>query len=177
MEAVLKKELNCRNYNKQDVKELRELLTYIYVNNDECFVRILNKSLGITKAYPINSFKEGIKVNSIFNSICNNKEDIFMSLNPFRTMKSGIRSTLFCINAIAVYILNSNRLRDLEKIKEYLNENNINDYRTRLCFLYRNFYSIKQKYQNGELKSDDFENAKNKMLEYNKNLINHLGII
>lgn len=88
-----------------------------------------------------------------------------MSLNTFRTMKSGIRSTLFCINAIAVYILNSNRLRDLEKIKEYLNENNINDYRTRLCFLYRNFYLIKQKYQNGELKSDDFENAKNKMLE------------
>lgn len=319
MDAVLKKELNCRNYNKQDVKELRELLTYIYVNNDECFVRILNKSLGITKAYPINSFKEGIKVNSIFNSICNNKEDIFMSLNPFRTMKSGTRSNLFCINAIAVdvdykssktfkslepkqviklleldffdqkiptpnlieygnqirliytietcyipknrdsvvtlarrvsevfanelkdygaekqnlesyfrppksinskngeeikfltydnslrytlrelqelwldelpkwykrrkgrvqakkkviklhnvYILNSNRLRDLEKIQEYLNENNINDYRARLCFLYRNFYLIKQKYQKGELISDDFENAKDEMLEYNQ---------
>lgn len=319
MGTVLKKEVNCRSYNKQDVKELRELLTYIYVNNDECFIRILNKGLGITKAYPISAFKEEIKVNSIFNSICNSKEDIFMSLNPFRTMKSGTRSNLFCINAIAVdvdykssntfknlepkqviklleldffdqkiptpnlieygnqirliytietcyipknkdsvvtlarrvsevfanelkdygaekqnlesyfrppksinskngeeikflaydnslrytlrelqelwldelpkwykrrkgrvqakkkviklhnvYILNSNRLRDLEKIQEYLNENNINDYRARLCFLYRNFYLIKQRYQNGELISDDFENAKNEMLEYNQ---------
>lgn len=319
MGAVLKKETNCSSYNKQDVKELRELLSYIYVNNDECFVRVLNKGLGITKTYPINAFKQGIKVNSIFNSICNSKQDIFMSLNPFRTMKSGARGNLFCINAIAVdvdykssktfknlepkqviklleldffeqkiptpnlieygnqirliytietcyipknrenvvtlarrvsevfanelkdygaekqniesyfrppksinskngseikfiaydnslrytlrelqelwldelpkwykrrkgrvqakkkviklhnvYILNSNRLRDLEKIQEYLNENNINDYRARLCFLYRNFYLIKQRYQNGELISDDFENAKNEMLEYNK---------
>ncbi len=319
MGTVLKKEVNCRSYNKQDVKELRELLTYIYVNNDECFIRILNKGLGITKVYPIGAFKERVKVNSIFNSICNSKEDIFMSLNPFRTMKSGTRSNLFCINAIAVdvdykssntfknlepkqviklleldffdqkiptpnlieygnqirliytietcyipknkesvvtlarrvsevfanelkdygaekqnlesyfrppksinskngeeikflaydnslrytlrelqelwldelpkwykrrkgrvqakkkviklhnvYILNSNRLRDLEKIQEYLNENNINDYRARLCFLYRNFYLIKQRYQNGELISDDFENAKNEMLEYNQ---------
>ena len=319
MGTVLKKETNYKSYNKQDVKELRELLSYIYVNNDECFVRVLNKGIGITKAYPISAFKEGIKVNSIFNSICNSKEDIFMSLNPFRTMKSGTRSNLFCINAIAVdvdykssntfknlepkqviklleldffdqkiptpnlieygnqirliytietcyipknrdnvvtlarrvsevfanelkdygaekqniesyfrppksinskngteikfiaydnslrytlrelqelwldelpkwykrrkgrvqakkkviklhnvYILNSNRLRDLEKIQEYLNENNINDYRARLCFLYRNFYLIKQRYQNGKLISDDFENAKNEMLEYNQ---------
>lgn len=319
MGLSIKKEEKCKIYNKQDVKELRELLSYIYVNNDECFVRILNKGIGITKAYPINAFKECIKVNSIFNSFCNSKEDIFMSLNTFRTMKSGTRSNLFCINAIAVdvdykssktfkdlepkqviklleldffeqriptpnlieygnqirliytietcyipkkrdsvvtlarrvsevfanelkdygaekqnlesyfrppksinsktgaeikflaydnslrytlkelqelwldelpkwykrrkgrvqakkkvvklhnvYILNSNRLRDLEKIQEYLNENNINDYRARLCFLYRNFYLIKQKYQNGELISDDFENAKNEMLEYNQ---------
>lgn len=319
MGLSIKKEEKCKSYNKQDVKELRELLSYIYVNNDECFVRILNKGIGITKAYPINAFKECIKVNSIFNSFCNSKEDIFMSLNTFRTMKSGTRSNLFCINAIAVdvdykssktfkdlepkqviklleldffeqriptpnlieygnqirliytietcyipkkrdsvvtlarrvsevfanelkdygaekqnlesyfrppksinsktgaeikflaydnslrytlkelqelwldelpkwykrrkgrvqakkkvvklhnvYILNSNRLRDLEKIQEYLNENNINDYRARLCFLYRNFYLIKQKYQNGELISDDFENAKNEMLEYNQ---------
>lgn len=319
MGLFIKKEENCKSYDKQDVKELRELLSYIYVNNDECFVRILNKGIGITKAYPINAFKEGIKVNSIFNSFCNSKEDIFMSLNTFRTMKSGTMSNLFCINAIAVdvdykssktfkdlepkqviklleldffeqriptpnlieygnqirliytietcyipknrdnvvtlarrvsevfaselkdygaekqnlesyfrppksinskngaeikflaydnslrytlrelqelwldelpkwykrrkgrvqakkkviklhnvYILNSNRLRDLEKIQEYLNENNINDYRARLCFLYRNFYLIKQRYQNGELISDDFENAKNEMLEYNQ---------
>ncbi|XZN17748.1 hypothetical protein ACSW9J_16785, partial (plasmid) [Clostridium perfringens] len=100
MGAILKKELNYKSYNKQSVKEITELFTYIYVNNDECFIRVLNKGKGMTKAYPISALKDPIKVNAIFNSL--GKEDIFVSLNTFRTMRSGTRKNLFCINAIAI---------------------------------------------------------------------------
>ncbi|MFY8264670.1 hypothetical protein ACOT7R_17520 [Clostridium perfringens] len=55
---------------------------------------------GQVRSYPISAFKNGIKVNKILNS--KDKEDLFISLNPFRTMKSGARSNLFCINAMAV---------------------------------------------------------------------------
>ena len=114
MGAILKKELNYKSYNKQDVKELTELFTYIYVNKDECFVRVLNKGKGITKAYPINALKDSIKVNSIINSL--GKEDIFISLNPFRTMRSGTRNNLFCINAIAIDVDYKNKkvFKDLD---------------------------------------------------------------
>jgi DNA-binding CsgD family transcriptional regulator len=61
---------------------------------------VLEKNRGQVKSYPISAFKNGIKVNKILNS--KDKEDLFISLNPFRTMKSGARNNLFCINAIAV---------------------------------------------------------------------------
>lgn len=61
---------------------------------------MLEKNRGQVKSYPISAFKNGIKVNKILNS--KDKEDLFISLNPFRTMKSGARNNLFCINAIAV---------------------------------------------------------------------------
>ena len=76
MGAILKKELSYKCYDRQDVKELTDLFTYIYVNNDECFVRVLNKGKGITKAYPISALKDDIKVNSIFNSL--GKVDLFV---------------------------------------------------------------------------------------------------
>lgn len=318
MGAILKKELNYKSYDRQSVKELTELFTYIYVNNDECFVRVLNKGKGITKAYNISALKDPIKVNAIFNSL--GKEDIFVSLNTFRTMRSGTRNNLFCINAIAVdvdyknkkvfkdldpkqiinlleldifdqavpmpnlieygnqirliytvepcyipkyrdnvvvlaqrisevfaeelkeygaerqnlesyyripksingkneaevnflaydntirytlrelqelwldelpkwykrrkgrtkdkkkvvklhnvYTLNCNRLRDLEKIQAHLNSINESDLRARLCFLYRNFYLIKEKYQKGALTKEDFQNAEKEMLRFNNN--------
>lgn len=318
MGAILKKELNYKSYDRQSVKELTELFTYIYVNNDECFVRVLNKGKGITKAYNISALKDPIKVNAIFNSL--GKEDIFVSLNTFRTMRSGTRNNLFCINAIAVdvdyknkkvfkdldpkqiinlleldifdqavpmpnlieygnqirliytvepcyipkyrdnvvvlaqrisevfaeelkeygaerqnlesyyripkstngkneaevnflaydntirytlrelqelwldelpkwykrrkgrtkdkkkvvklhnvYTLNCNRLRDLEKIQAHLNSINESNLRARLCFLYRNFYLIKEKYQKGALTKEDFQNAEKEMLRFNNN--------
>lgn len=61
---------------------------------------MLEKNRGQVKSYPISAFKNDIKVNKILNS--KEKEDLFISLNPFRTMKSGARNNLFCINAIAV---------------------------------------------------------------------------
>lgn len=66
-----------------------------------------------------------------------------------------------------VYVLNSNRLRDLEKIQEYINLTGKMDYRARLCFLYRNFILVKIKYQNGELKEEDYKYAEEEMLRFN----------
>ena len=303
-------------YTKSEIQECSEILQYIYFNNDECFVRVLNKISGKNKSYPINSLKDPIKLNKVVNSF--GKEDILFSLNPFRTMDKATRSNLFCINAIPVdvdyknikelkdlepyqvikllemdfferrvptpnfveygnqlrliysietcyvpkfrdnvvtlarrisevfsqelkelgaekqnlesyfrmpgsintkngakvkiysydeavrytlselqelwldelpkwykkrkgrvqapkkvvklhnvYAFNCNRLRDLEKIQSYLNSMRITELRARLCFQYRNYTLIKLKYQNGELKQEDYEFAKEEMLKFN----------
>ena len=305
-------------YSKLEIEKCSELLQYIYVNDDECFVRALNKQTGKNKAYPINSLKEPMKLNQILNSL--GKEDVFLSLNPFRTMAKSTRDNLFCINAIAVdidykqikrlkelepyqvikllemdffdiriptpnfieygnqvrliysvetcyiprfrdnvvtlarrisemfsqelkeygaekqnlesyfripgsintkngaeikvfsyddsvrytlselqelwldelpkwykkrkgrvqaprkvvklhnvYSLNCNRLMDFEKIQSHLNSIGVTELRARLCFQYRNYTLIKLKYQNGELKAEDYEFAKEEMLKFNNN--------
>ena len=304
-------------YSKLEIEKCSELLQYIYVNDDECFVRALNKQTGKNKAYPINSLKEPMKLNQILNSL--GKEDVFLSLNPFRTMAKSTRDNLFCINAIAVdidykqikrlkelepyqvikllemdffdiriptpnfieygnqvrliysvetcyipkfrdnvvtlarrisdmfshelkeygaekqnletyfripgsintkngaevkvfvyddavrytlnelqelwldelpkwykkrkgrvqaprkvvklhnvYSLNCNRLMDFEKIQSHLNSIGVTDLRARLCFQYRNYTLIKLKYQNGELKQEDYDFAKEEMLKFNR---------
>ena len=304
-------------YSKSEIEKCSELLQYIYVNDDECFVRALNKQTGKNKAYPINSLKEPMKLNQILNSL--GKEDVFLSLNPFRTMAKSTRDNLFCINAIAVdidykqikrlkelepyqvikllemdffdiriptpnfieygnqvrliysvetcyipkfrdnvvtlsrrisevfsqelkeygaekqnletyfripgsintkngaevkvfayddavrytlrelqelwldevpkwykkrkgrvqaprkvvklhnvYSLNCNRLIDFEKIQSYLNSIGVTELRARLCFQYRNYTLIKLKYQNGELKQEDYDFAKEEMLKFNR---------
>lgn len=305
-------------YTKSEIQECSELLQYIYVNNDECFVRVLNKTTGKNKVYPTNSLKDPMKLRQVINSF--GREDILFSLNPFRTMDRATRSNLFCINAIPVdvdykkikelkdlepyqvikllemdffeskiptpnfieygnqirliysvetcyiprfrdnvvtlarrisevfsqelkeygaekqnlesyfripgsintkngaeikvfsyddavrytlselqelwldelpkwykkrkgrvqapkkvvklhnvYSLNSNRLMDFERIQSYLNSIGETNLRSRLCFLYRNYILIKNKYQNGELKSEDYEFAKEEMLKFNNN--------
>ncbi len=73
-----------------------------------------------------------------------------------------------------VYALNCNRLLDFEKIQAYLNSINANDLRARLCFQYRNYTLIKLRYQNGELKKEDYDLAKEAMLNFNRNFNNPL---
>ena len=58
---------------------------------------------------------------------------------------------------------------DFERIQSYLNSIGVTELRARLCFLYRNYILIKNKYQNGELKSEDYELAKEEMLKFNNN--------
>ena len=305
-------------YSKSEIQECSELLQYIYVNDDECFVRVLNKITGKNKVYPTSSLKDPMKLRQVINSF--GKEDILFSLNPFRTMDRATRSNLFCINAIPVdvdykkikelkdlephqvikllemdffeskiptpnfveygnqirliysvetcyiprfrdnvvtlarrisevfskelkeygaekqnlesyfripgsintkngaeikvfsyddaviytlselqelwldelpkwykkrkgrvkapkkvvklhnvYSLNCNRLMDFEKIQSYLNSIGATELRARLCFQYRNYTLIKLKYQNGELKTEDYEFAKEEMLKFNNN--------
>ena len=305
-------------YSKSEIEECSELLKYIYVNDDECFVRVLNKVTGKNKVYPTSSLKDPMKLRQVINSF--GREDILFSLNPFRTMDRATRSNLFCINAIPVdvdykkikelkdlephqvikllemdffeskiptpnfveygnqirliysvetcyiprfrdnvvtlarrisevfskelkeygaekqnlesyfripgsintkngaeikvfsyddaviytlselqelwldelpkwykkrkgrvkatkkvvklhnvYSLNCNRLMDFEKIQSYLNSIGATELRARLCFQYRNYTLIKLKYQNGELKTEDYEFAKEEMLKFNNN--------
>ena len=75
-------------YSKSEIEECSELLKYIYVNNDECFVRVLNKTTGKNKVYPTSSLKDPMKLRQVINSF--GREDILFSLNPFRTMEGAI---------------------------------------------------------------------------------------
>lgn len=68
-----------------------------------------------------------------------------------------------------VFTLNCNRIRDLEKVQAYLNSIKETNYRARLCFLYRNFYLVKEKYQKGALTEEDYKQAEKEMLRFNNN--------
>ena len=55
-------------YSKSEIEECSELLQYIYVNDDECFVRVLNKTTGKNKVYPTSSLKDPMKLRQVINS-------------------------------------------------------------------------------------------------------------
>ena len=97
------------NYSKKEINKESEIIKYLYFNEDECFVRVLSKSKNLTKSYSISSLKNSDKLYQVAKRF--GREDIFMSLNPFRTMESGTNRNLFCINCIAVDV-------DYKKIKE-----------------------------------------------------------
>ncbi|WP_283697506.1 DNA-binding response regulator [Clostridium perfringens] len=85
----------------------------------------------------------------------------------YKRKKGRVKANNKVVKIHNVYVLNSNRLRDLEKIQEYINLTGKMDYRARLCFLYRNFILVKIKYQNGELKEEDYKYAEEEMLRFN----------
>ncbi|MCX0405040.1 helix-turn-helix domain-containing protein [Clostridium perfringens] len=97
------------NYSKKEINKESEIIKYLYFNEEECFVRVLSKSKNLTKSYSISSLKNSDKLYQVAKRF--GREDIFMSLNPFRTMESGANRNLFCINCIAVDV-------DYKKIKE-----------------------------------------------------------
>ena len=65
-------------YSKSEIEECSELLKYIYVNNDECFVRVLNKTTGKNKVYPTSSLKDPMKLRQVINSF--GREELWIEL-------------------------------------------------------------------------------------------------
>lgn len=107
MVQALKK---IHKYSKTEILQTVEYFKYIYFNDDKCFIRILNKNKGFYKTYPIDAIKNGDKLFQIAKQF--DKEDVFVSLNSFRTMDKATRNNLFCINNIAVDV-------DYKRIKEF----------------------------------------------------------
>ena len=106
-------ELHNLNYifDKKNIKNSNELLNCMYKNyNDCCFVRVLSKKNNKSKAYLIGILKQDFIIKSIENVF--KKEDLMLSLNAFKTMKSARRSNIFCINNLAIDV-------DYKKIKEF----------------------------------------------------------
>ena len=87
----------------------------------------------------------------------------------YKKRKGRLKAPKKVVKLHNVYSLNCNRLMDFERIQSYLNSIGVTELRARLCFLYRNYILIKNKYQNGELKSEDYELAKEEMLKFNNN--------
>ncbi|WP_438564678.1 helix-turn-helix domain-containing protein [Clostridium sp.] len=101
---------------KTSIKDINTVLKDIYINTDECFIRLLCKSTNKYKTYPINALKDSIKLNSILKQHKIDNVDLFLSLNPFKTFKSATKNNLFCINVIAVDVdyKNIKELKDLD---------------------------------------------------------------
>ena len=66
-------------YSKSEIEECSELLQYIYVNDDECFVRVLNKSTGKNKVYG-NNGDVTLLTGNILQKITINNENINMKI-------------------------------------------------------------------------------------------------
>ncbi|HAT4166678.1 TPA: DNA-binding response regulator [Clostridium perfringens] len=87
----------------------------------------------------------------------------------YKKRKGRVKAPKKVVKLHNVYSLNCNRLIDFEKIQSHLNSIGVTELRSRLCFLYRNYILIKNKYQKGELKAEDYELAKEEMLKFNNN--------
>lgn len=83
----------------------------------------------------------------------------------YKKRKGRVQAPRNVVKLHNVYSLNCNRLRDFEKIQSYLNSIGVTELRARLCFQYRNYTLIKLKYQNGELKQEDYDFAKEEILK------------
>ncbi|MCS6112780.1 DNA-binding response regulator [Clostridium botulinum] len=92
----------------------------------------------------------------------------------YKKRKGRVQASKKVVKLHNVYSLNCNRLIDFELIQSHLNSIGVTELRARLCFLYRNYTLIKIKYQNGELKSEDYEFAEEEMLKYNSKFNNPL---
>ena len=91
--------------------------------------------------------------------------------NWAKRKKGRVKANNKVVKLHNVFALNSNRLRDLEKIQEWLNEIGQTDLRVRMNFLYRNFTLVLIKYQNGKLTEEDFKYAEEQMLKFNSKFI------
>lgn len=89
----------------------------------------------------------------------------------YKKKKGRVKANNKVVKLHNVFTLNSNRIRDLEKIQEWLNEIGQTEFRVRLNFLYRNFILVKIKYQNGKLTEEDFNYAEEQMLKFNSKFI------
>ncbi|WP_283706385.1 DNA-binding response regulator [Clostridium perfringens] len=89
----------------------------------------------------------------------------------YKKKKGRVKATNKVVKLHNVFTLNSNRIRDLEKIQEWLNEIGQTEFRVRLNFLYRNFTLVRIKYQNGKLTEEDFNYAEEQMLKFNSKFI------
>lgn len=97
-------------YKAKEVNIIHKYLLELYPYNEDSFVKIFNKNDNIYKFYNINSLKEKDKLRNILNKY--GKNDLLISMNSFRTMKTATEGNLFAINMIAVDI-------DYKKKSEY----------------------------------------------------------
>lgn len=88
----------------------------MYPNDDDCFVSILNKQTGENRAYNVRSLKDKSKLKNILNHF--GKEDIYMSINTFRTMRGRARSDLLTVSKIPVDI-DYKKIPELKDLKDW----------------------------------------------------------
>ena len=89
----------------------------------------------------------------------------------YKKKKGRVKANNKVVKLHNVFALNKGRIRDLEKIQEWLNEIGQTDLRVRMNFLYRNFTLVLIKYQNGKLTEEDFKYAEEQMLKFNSKFI------
>ena len=97
-------------YTDEEIDEVHQTINLIYPNNDNCYVGMISKKSGLFKSYNVRSLKDKDKLRNILNYL--GKEDIYMSLNTFRTMKERTRRNIFSISILPVDV-------DYKKIKAF----------------------------------------------------------
>lgn len=92
--------IDSRRFTKVDLSDASSFLCYLYPQDDDCYVRVLSKSRHRYKSYNVCSLKDPFKLHQVVNTY--GREDLFFTLNSFRTMGNMTQANLFAINCIAV---------------------------------------------------------------------------
>ena len=87
---------------KEELNLISEYITNLYPYKEDCYVKIFNKKDNKFNFYNINTLKDENKLKNIINSFDNN--DLFLSMNSFKTKEKATNGNLFAINTIAVDI-------------------------------------------------------------------------
>ena len=87
---------------KEKLDVISEYIHNLYPQKEECYVKIFNKKDNKYNFYNIEAIKDKDKLKNIINSF--NENDLFISMNTFKTKERATNGNLFSINTIAVDI-------------------------------------------------------------------------
>lgn len=87
---------------KESLDLINNYFTELYPYKEEAYIKIFNKDGNRLKFYNIDTIKNKDKLKNILNSF--ERDDLFISMNSFKTMEKATNGNLFAINSIAVDI-------------------------------------------------------------------------
>lgn len=97
------KEPDFEYFDKIQVEEQLHLFQEIFDNEDECFIRIRNRSTGEYYSYPVDALLDKTKLYRILNSSkFSNNNDLMYSLNTYNNMHYQSQNTIFTLNSFAI---------------------------------------------------------------------------
>lgn len=100
--------------NEKDLDFISNYINELYPYKENCYIKIFNKVDNKYNFYDINVIKEKDNLNKILNSFDIN--DLFISMNSFKTKNKATNGNLFSINTLAVDVdyKNKSKFKDLK---------------------------------------------------------------
>lgn len=97
------KEPDFEYFDKTQVEEQLHLFKEIFDDEDECFIRIRNRSTGEYYSYPVTALLDETKLYRILNSNkFSDNNDLMYSLNTYNNMHYHSQNTIFTLNSFAI---------------------------------------------------------------------------
>lgn len=99
----VKRKTKKEKFNKNEIAEQLHLFQEIFDDNDECFVRIRNRTTGEYYSYSTAALLDETKLYSILNSSrFSSKNDLMYSINTYNNMQYHSKNNIFTLNSFAI---------------------------------------------------------------------------